>query len=118
MLTTRSVQDIPPDLEQLVTSKSPNLAYLRRGVTNVVFHVDLAMGVNPARAAQRAIAERKVAERLRGATSPDRTTAARKAPVTNRKAGVPRPEAGARRLPATSPTKSLTEPPLRMTPRR
>ncbi|MFF2053883.1 hypothetical protein ACFVU2_19920 [Leifsonia sp. NPDC058194] len=47
-------QDIPPDLERLVTTKGQGLAYLRRGVTNVVFHLDLALGVNPARAAQRA----------------------------------------------------------------
>lgn len=46
-------QDIPPDLERLVTAKGQNLAYLRRGVTNVVFSLDLALGVNPARAAHR-----------------------------------------------------------------
>lgn len=47
-------QDIPPDLERLVTTKGQSLAYLRRDVTNVVFHLDLALGINPARAAQRA----------------------------------------------------------------
>lgn len=47
-------QDIPPDLERLVTTRGENLAYLRRGHTNVVFHMDLALGVNPARAERRA----------------------------------------------------------------
>jgi hypothetical protein len=49
--------DIPPDLERRVTDKGRGQAYLRRGVTNVVFRVDLALGVNPARAAQRAAIE-------------------------------------------------------------
>ena len=47
-------QDIPPDLERLVTTRGENLAYLRRGHTNVIFHMDLALGVNPARADRRA----------------------------------------------------------------
>ena len=47
-------QDIPPDLERLVTTRGENLAYLRRGHTNVVFHMDLPLGVNPARAERRA----------------------------------------------------------------
>ncbi|MFE9245241.1 hypothetical protein [Nocardiopsis sp. NPDC006938] len=47
-------QDIPPDLERLVTTRGENLAYLRRGHTNVVFHLDLPLGVNPARADRRA----------------------------------------------------------------
>lgn len=46
--------DIPPDLERRITERKRGQAYLRRGVTNVVFHVDLALGVNPARAPQRA----------------------------------------------------------------
>lgn len=46
-------QDIPPDLEGLVTRRGENLSYLRRGVTNVVFATDLSLGVNPARAAKR-----------------------------------------------------------------
>jgi hypothetical protein len=45
--------DIPPDLEGLVTQRGENLSYLRRGVTNVVFFMDLALGVNPARAGRR-----------------------------------------------------------------
>ena len=66
-------QDIPPDLEGLVTQRGENLSYLRRGVTNVVFFMDLALGVNPARAAKRAqlpggspaglVGERRSAER-------------------------------------------------------
>lgn len=47
-------QDIPPDLERLVTTRGENLSYLRRGHTNVVFHLDLPLGVNPARAERRA----------------------------------------------------------------
>lgn len=52
-------QEIPPDLERLVTTKGESLAYLRRGVTNVVFHLDLALGINPARAEQREAAREK-----------------------------------------------------------
>ncbi|MEV7960285.1 hypothetical protein [Streptomyces sp. NPDC088141] len=46
-------QRIPPDLAQLITTKDENLTYLRRGVSNVVFHLDLALGINPYREAQR-----------------------------------------------------------------
>lgn len=46
-------QDIPPDLERLITSRGQKISYLRRGHTNVVFHTDLALGINPARDAQR-----------------------------------------------------------------
>lgn len=46
-------QDIPPDLEGLVTRRGENLSYLRRGVTNVVFAMDLALGINPARTGRR-----------------------------------------------------------------
>ncbi|MFJ7279344.1 hypothetical protein [Kitasatospora sp. NPDC098663] len=46
-------QRIPPDLAQLITTKGENLAYLRRSVSNVVFHLDLALGINPYREAQR-----------------------------------------------------------------
>jgi hypothetical protein len=58
-------QDIPPDLERLVTAKGQNLAYLRRGVTNVVFSLDLALGVNPARADRRAAIEAERQEEAR-----------------------------------------------------
>ncbi|MFI5705163.1 hypothetical protein ACIA78_34635 [Streptomyces xanthochromogenes] len=46
-------QRIPPDLAQLITTRGENLMYLRRGVSNVVFHLDLALGINPYREAQR-----------------------------------------------------------------
>jgi hypothetical protein len=46
-------QRIPPDLAQLITRKGENLSYLRRGVSNVVFHLDLALGINPNREKQR-----------------------------------------------------------------
>lgn len=46
-------QRIPPDLAQLITTRGENLTYLRRGVSNVVFHLDLALGINPYREAQR-----------------------------------------------------------------
>lgn len=90
MYQKQLAQDIPPDLERLVTSKGQNLAYLRRGVTNVVFHLDLALGINPARAAQRAKAEREVAARLaasRGTKTrqPRRADAAGPAPVVRRR---------------------------------
>ncbi len=46
-------QKIPPDLARLVTLRDDGLAYLRRSVTNVVFEMDLALGINPAREEQR-----------------------------------------------------------------
>ena len=46
-------QKIPPDLAQLITRKAENLTYLRRDVSNIVFHLDLALGINPYREAQR-----------------------------------------------------------------
>lgn len=46
-------QDIPRDLERLVTTKGENLAYLRRGHTNVVFRLDLSLGINVQRAERR-----------------------------------------------------------------
>lgn len=46
-------QKIPPDLAQLISTRGENLSYLRRGITNVVFHLDLALGINPYREAQR-----------------------------------------------------------------
>lgn len=47
-------REIPKDLERLVTTRGGNLVYLRRGHTNVVFHLDLALGINPHRVARRA----------------------------------------------------------------
>jgi hypothetical protein len=44
---------IPPDLGNLIKMRGEGLSYLRRGVTNVVFHLDLALGINPAREAKR-----------------------------------------------------------------
>lgn len=58
-------QSIPHDLANLVTRRGENLTYLRRGVTNVVFHLDLALGINPAREKHRrkmALASAKAAE--------------------------------------------------------
>ncbi|WP_424862867.1 hypothetical protein [Streptomyces sp. MMS24-I29] len=46
-------QRIPPDLARLITTKGENLTYLRRDVSNVVFHLDLALGINPHREAHR-----------------------------------------------------------------
>jgi hypothetical protein len=70
-------QDIPADLERLVTSKGQSLAYLRRGHTNVVFSLDLALGVNPARAGHRARieAEQQAADRRPAPTTTHNKTA-------------------------------------------
>lgn len=38
-------QNIPGDLSRLVTTKDPNLAYLRRSYVNVVFKQDLLLGI-------------------------------------------------------------------------
>lgn len=46
-------QEIPPDLERLITRRGEGLVYLRRGHSNVVFHQDLPLGINPARQAKR-----------------------------------------------------------------
>lgn len=46
----RIKQNIPPDLEREITQRGGHpRSYLRRGVTNVVFSLDLALGVNPNR---------------------------------------------------------------------
>lgn len=47
-------QDIPPDLRRLISSKNQQVSYLRRGHSNVVFHMDIALGINPNRADRRA----------------------------------------------------------------
>lgn len=44
---------IPNDLQALIKQRDSGNTYLRRNLTNVVFHTDLALGVNPAREAQR-----------------------------------------------------------------
>lgn len=108
-------QDIPPDLERLVTTKGQGLAYLRRGVTNVVFHLDLALGVNPARAAQRARieAEQQAAATRRAARAP--VAAVRSSEVTQ--ADAPRrPLMRPRELP--SGHAAPAESPTRMAPTR
>jgi hypothetical protein len=89
-------QDIPPDLERLVTTRGQGLAYLRRGVTNVVFHLDLALGINPRRAAQRAEAER-LAAALRATRRPITDTTA--APATSGAERSVRPSMRPRALP-------------------
>lgn len=62
-------QDIPPDLERLVTQKGTSYGYLRRGVANVVFFVDLALGINPHRQHKRDAIERARASAGPGAAS-------------------------------------------------
>lgn len=51
-------QQIPPDLERLITRRGDRLVYLRRGHSNVVFHQDLPLGINPTREAKRRELER------------------------------------------------------------
>lgn len=46
-------QNVPPDLERLITQRDVNFNYFRRGVTNVVFYLDLSLGIDPRRAAKR-----------------------------------------------------------------
>lgn len=84
-------QDIPPDLEGLVTRRGENLSYLRRGVTNVVFAMDLALGVNPARAGKRLGATGAVAPGSRSALVAERRTEERESRARERGA-----QAGAR----------------------
>lgn len=40
-------QNIPPDLESLITNKSESICYIRRNFDNVVFKQDLALGITP-----------------------------------------------------------------------
>src|SRR5699024_897598 len=61
-------QEIPRDLQRLVTRKSRNLNYLRRGHTNVVFRLDLALGINKNRAERR---QQLLGSRERDAESAD-----------------------------------------------
>lgn len=112
-------QDIPPDLERLVTAKNQDLAYLRRGVTNVVFRLDLALGLNPARAEQRARIEAELQrETLLAATGPQ--SAGRKPVPQERTQPQPqRPTMRPRSLPGTTtPQRSHIEPQTRMAPTR
>ena len=53
-------QNVPADLECLITQRSDATNYLRRGVTNVVFSLDLALGINPARENKRRVPMTKV----------------------------------------------------------
>jgi hypothetical protein len=46
-------REIPPDLEGLITQHNEGFSYLRRGVTNVVFFTELALGVDPNRSSHR-----------------------------------------------------------------
>ena len=39
-------QEIPPDLAKLITAKGDQISYIRRGVDNVVFRQDLALGIS------------------------------------------------------------------------
>ena len=43
---------IPGDLGRLVSIKNENLAFLRRGYTNVVFEQDLSLGIAKAKGAR------------------------------------------------------------------
>lgn len=45
-------QDIPGDLASLVETKDTNLAYLRRGYSNVVFAQDLSLGIEKTKGAR------------------------------------------------------------------
>lgn len=45
-------QDIPPDLEKLVTERNASYVYLRRDYANVVFEPNLFLGVHPDRQAR------------------------------------------------------------------
>ncbi|MEL0525948.1 hypothetical protein, partial [Neisseria gonorrhoeae] len=46
-------QVLPPDLHNLVVRRDEGLSFIRRGRQNVVFHTDLALGINPHREADR-----------------------------------------------------------------
>ena len=50
---TALVQKIAPDLKVAITQRNVPISYVRRGFTNVVFRWDLALGINPAREAER-----------------------------------------------------------------
>lgn len=44
-------QDIPADLARLITTKGESVCYIRRGFDNVVFKLDLALGIKTVRGA-------------------------------------------------------------------
>ncbi len=77
--------DIPPDLERLVTKRDQNLAYLRRGVTNVVFAPDLSLGFLPSRQAQRD----RIAAKIRAEEAAKLARAAASTAITSRETEVP-----------------------------
>ncbi|WP_030895372.1 hypothetical protein [Streptomyces sp. NRRL F-5053] len=75
-------QQIPPDLARLITTRGENLSYLRRDVSNIVFRLDLALGINPHREAQR----RKIrleAQKARNAAPLGPATAGQPAPAAH-----------------------------------
>ena len=39
-------QSIPPDLQQPLTGKSPDIGYIRRGFDNIIFRLDLSLGID------------------------------------------------------------------------
>jgi hypothetical protein len=109
-------QDIPPDLERLVTAKGHGMAYLRRDVTNVVFRVDLALGINPKRAHFR---EQIEADRQRQARPAVRTSAGARPVTTAHTAQAQRPSMRPRSLPSSAPqSHPQPEPQTRMMPTR
>lgn len=55
-------QQIPIGLTNLITRRDENLSYLRRGVTNVVFELDLSLGINPLRERERRALQREAAQ--------------------------------------------------------
>lgn len=65
-------QDIPPDLRRLISAKNTRASYLRRGHSNVVFNMDIALGTNPKRAERRAELM-AAAEKIRGARTRNNT---------------------------------------------
>lgn len=65
-------QVLPPDLHNLVVRRDEGLSFIRRGRQNVVFHTDLALGINPHREADR----RKLARQAQQALEKARAEAA------------------------------------------
>lgn len=65
-------QVLPPDLHNLVVRRGEGLTFLRRGKQNIVFHTDLALGINPHREADR----RKLARQAQEAMEKARAEAA------------------------------------------